>query len=245
MRDTPLYGGEKIATDEQLVKQMDTLIGQYGDKVTAQMVWNTANALAKFEKTGDARYTQGPKLPTDYNPYQGSDTYGKQKLADANQYLADNPEGFQNASPEDLAAHRRGELTYSALETPEQREIRHATIQDDLERLVGEDDLERAMLLFHSPPYQTNLDRAALDGKKVDHVPLDVHVGSIAIQRFISDRQPLVTLHGHVHESTRLTGSWRDRIGRTHLFSAAHDGPELALVRFDPDDLENATRDLY
>ena len=126
----------------------------------------------------------------------------------------------------------------------EEREIRHATIKGDLERLVGEDDLERAVFLFHSPPYKTNLDRAELDGRKVDHVPLDVHVGSIAIQRFIEDRQPLVTLHGHVHESARLTGSWRDRIGRTHLFSAAHDGPELALVRFDPDEPESATRDL-
>jgi len=127
----------------------------------------------------------------------------------------------------------------------EQREIRHATMQNDLERLVGKDDLERAILLFHSPPYQTNLDRAALDGRKVDHVPLDVHVGSIAIQRFIADRQPLITLHGHVHESTRLTGKWRDRIGRTHLFNAAHDGPELALVRFNPDEPGRATRDLY
>jgi Icc-related predicted phosphoesterase len=73
-------------------------------------------------------------------------------------------------------------------------------------------------------------------------VPLDLHVGSIAIQRFIAQRQPLVTLHGHVHESTRLTGSFRDRIGRTHLFGAAHDGPELALVSFDLEDLEGASR---
>ena len=78
----------------------------------------------------------------------------------------------------------------------------------------------------------------------VEHVPLDVHVGSIAIRRFIEERQPLVTLHGHVHESARLTGSWRDRIGRTHLFSAAHDGPELALVRFDLEDPASATREL-
>ena len=75
-------------------------------------------------------------------------------------------------------------------------------------------------------------------------MPLDVHVGSIAIRRFIEDRQPLVTLHGHVHESARLTGSWRDTIGRTHLFSAAHDGPELALVRFDLGDIASATREL-
>jgi Icc-related predicted phosphoesterase len=125
-----------------------------------------------------------------------------------------------------------------------ERELRLATIRDDLDRLAGGLDLSRAVFLLHTPPYRTLLDRAALDGKMVDHVPLDVHVGSIAVRRFIESRQPLLTLHGHVHESARLTGSWRDRLGRTHAFSAAHDGPELALVRFDPDDLDAATRDL-
>jgi Icc-related predicted phosphoesterase len=124
------------------------------------------------------------------------------------------------------------------------REIRHTTIASDLRRLAGDDDLSQAVCLFHSPPYQTLLDRAALDGKAVDHVPLDVHVGSIAIHRFLTERQPLVSLHGHVHESTRLTGHWRERIGRTHAFNAAHDGPELALVRFDLEDLNGATHEL-
>ena len=122
--------------------------------------------------------------------------------------------------------------------------IRFGTIAGDLERLAGDRDLEGAVLLFHSPPYQTTLDRADLDGQSVDHVPLDVHVGSIAIQRFIEERQPLVTLHGHIHEAPRLTGEWRERIGRTHCLTAAHDGPELALVRFDLNDLESATREL-
>jgi Icc-related predicted phosphoesterase len=123
-------------------------------------------------------------------------------------------------------------------------EIRFGSIAADLARLTQDRDLEKAVCLFHSPPYRTNLDRAALDGQTVDHAPLDVHVGSIAIQRFIEDRQPLLTLHGHIHESARLTGSWREKIGRTHAFTAAHDGPELALVRFDLDDLDNATREL-
>jgi len=78
----------------------------------------------------------------------------------------------------------------------------------------------------------------------IDHVPLDVSLGSIAVRRFIEARQPLLTLHGHVHESARLSGSWRDRIGRTQCFSAAYDGPELALVRFDPDNLDAASREL-
>jgi len=126
----------------------------------------------------------------------------------------------------------------------EAHRIRNATIKQDLEDMVGDDDLRRAVFLFHSPPHGTLLDRAALDGQMVDYAPVDVHVGSLAIRRFVEERQPLATLHGHVHESARLTGSWRDRIGRTHMYSAAHDGPELALVQFDPDDLESASRRL-
>jgi Icc-related predicted phosphoesterase len=126
----------------------------------------------------------------------------------------------------------------------EPREARLATIQQDLDRLTADADLSRAVLLFHAPPYRTRLDRAALDGRLVDHVPLDVHVGSIAVRRFIEARQPRLTLHGHVHESARLTGSWQDRIDRTLMLSAAHDGPELALVRFDLDRPENASREL-
>jgi Icc-related predicted phosphoesterase len=121
---------------------------------------------------------------------------------------------------------------------------RFSTIAEDLEELVGEDDMEAAVLLFHSPPYRTALDRAALDGRKVDGVPMDVHVGSMAIARFISERQPLLTLHGHVHESCRITGAWREQKGRTWMISAAHDGPELALVRFDLEDPGGAEREL-
>ncbi|GJM45510.1 MAG: hypothetical protein DHS20C21_23520 [Gemmatimonadota bacterium] len=123
-------------------------------------------------------------------------------------------------------------------------EARYRTIQEDLDRLVGKDEIEDAVFLFHTPPYRTKLDRADLDGKMIDHVPLDVHVGSIAVQRFIQKRQPLLTLHGHIHESARLTGAWQDRIGRTHLLGGAHDGPELSLVRFDLDDPAGATRHL-
>jgi Icc-related predicted phosphoesterase len=123
-------------------------------------------------------------------------------------------------------------------------EPRYATIAADLERLVGADDVADSIFLFHAPPYQTKLDRAALDGKSFDHAPLDLNVGSIAIRRFIEARQPRLTLHGHVHESARLSGAWMDRLGRTVLLGAAHDGPELALIRFDPEKPGQAQREL-
>jgi Icc-related predicted phosphoesterase len=126
----------------------------------------------------------------------------------------------------------------------EPRRITYATIAEDLQRLVGDADLTEAVMLIHGPPYETCLDRAALDGQMIDYVPLDVHVGSIAVRRFIETRQPKVSLHGHVHESARITGAWRDLIGRTHLFSAAHDGSELSLVEFDTERPEAAVRRL-
>jgi Icc-related predicted phosphoesterase len=122
--------------------------------------------------------------------------------------------------------------------------VKNGTIQGDLDGLAADTDLARSIWLFHAPPHQTTLDRAALDGKTVDYAPVDVHVGSIAIRRFIERRQPLVTLHGHIHESARLTGEWHTQVGRTHAMNAAHDGPELALVRFDPDDPGRARREL-
>ncbi len=123
-------------------------------------------------------------------------------------------------------------------------EQKFGTIQEDLNQLAGKKPQRNSIFLFHSPPYQSNLDRADLDERTIEHVPLDVHIGSIAIRRFIEERQPHITLHGHVHESARLTGSWQDKIGRTHMFSAAHDGPELAVVEFDADHPETATRRL-
>jgi len=123
-------------------------------------------------------------------------------------------------------------------------EARHTTIKEDLDKLAGEDDLGKAVFVFHSPPHKTKLDRAAMDGKTVEGVPLDVHVGSIAVRRFIETRQPMLTLHGHIHESAEITGSWQDRIGTTHMYSAAHAGPELALVRIDLENPAGATREL-
>lgn len=120
--------------------------------------------------------------------------------------------------------------------------LEYATIEKDLETLTAGKDLKDAICLFHSPPYKTYLDRAGLDGITVDHVPVDVHVGSIAIMRFIEERQPAVTLHGHIHESARITGHWSQQFNRTYSFNASHDGPELSLIKFNPENPSKASR---
>lgn len=116
------------------------------------------------------------------------------------------------------------------------------TIKKDMESLTVNKDLSNAIFILHSPPYNTYLDRAGLDGIKVDGKQLDVHVGSEAIRKFIEEKQPLLTLHGHIHESTKRTGQWKQKIGRTVCMNASFGGSELCLVKFNIDNLEGAER---
>ncbi len=126
----------------------------------------------------------------------------------------------------------------------ESQDTKHSTIEDDLRKLVKNSPSKKTIYLFHAPPYGGKLDKTDREGVEVDRAPVDVHVGSIAIKRFIKREQPLLTLHGHIHESPRLTGSWCERDGSTYSFSAAHDGPGLSVVFFDPFNLKKATREL-
>lgn len=118
---------------------------------------------------------------------------------------------------------------------------KYNTIKDDLEELsedVG--DFSKTICLFHSPPVETNLDKIYGNGINGDKELLSV--GSYAIRKFIEKNQPLVTIHGHIHESTDITGYWQDRIGRTVCFNAANSGSELALIEFDTENPGSAVR---
>ncbi len=118
---------------------------------------------------------------------------------------------------------------------------RYSTIIDDLNILSEEiEDFKKTICLFHSPPYETNLDK--IYGKNI-HGQIEImSVGSIAIRRFIEKHQPLITLHGHIHESSEISGNWQDKIGETYCFNTAYNGSELAVIQFDTDDLENSKR---
>lgn len=130
-----------------------------------------------------------------------------------------------------------------SLYIPERDKI-FSTIKTDLDNLTKNNDLNNSVFLFHSPPHKTNLDRAALDGKMIDYVPVDVHIGSIAIKNFIIKKQPKITMHGHVHESTSITGKWKEKIGATVSFQAAHNGNELSVIQFDLKNPEHSERNL-
>lgn len=79
------------------------------------------------------------------------------------------------------------------------------SIENDMLRLFKSTAPEKTLYVFHSPPYNTNLD--LLYSKE--------HVGSLAIRMAIEGYQPLLTLHGHIHETVDVSGQFVDRLGDT------------------------------
>ena len=96
---------------------------------------------------------------------------------------------------------------YRSVPVPE-GETKWGTIAGDLEALVGRTTCRARVFLFHSPPYQTALDRAALDGQSRWTTRRSTCTSAASPSGASSRRASRsLTLHGHVHESARLTGS--------------------------------------
>ncbi|HUG29937.1 MAG TPA: metallophosphoesterase [Candidatus Limnocylindria bacterium] len=109
----------------------------------------------------------------------------------------------------------RGESTPTPWNTP--RELSEADLGEAVRRVV--DDLpEEGVTIWnlHMPPKATSIDLAPkLDASlrvRYDGAgePVMVPVGSSAIRELVTERQPTLALHGHIHESRG-----RYKIGRT------------------------------
>jgi len=90
------------------------------------------------------------------------------------------------------------------------------TIEEDLES-VKLDDPGHTIAVMHSPPYGVGLD--VCSGGRT--------VGSRSILKFIRREQPILSLHGHIHESPQISGKWKVNIGRT---VAVQPGPAPVLI---------------
>jgi Icc-related predicted phosphoesterase len=94
------------------------------------------------------------------------------------------------------------------------REAPEEKLRTRIERMVEKaPDLRRTIFNFHAPPFGSNLDDApALDA---DLQPIlggraMRPVGSRAVREAVAEHQPLLSLHGHIHE-----GKGTQRLGKT------------------------------
>jgi uncharacterized protein len=96
------------------------------------------------------------------------------------------------------------------------RDISEDDLAAKLEKLCGAvRNMGGCIFNFHCPPYDTILDTApmldeTLKAVTVNGVILETNVGSTAVLNAIKKYQPLMSLHGHIHESRGDC-----RIGRT------------------------------
>ena len=94
------------------------------------------------------------------------------------------------------------------------REAPEDQLAAKIEAVVSEiPDMERAIFNFHAPPYGTGLDEApALDEtlRPTHGGAVMKAVGSTAVRDAILAHQPMLSVHGHIHESRGIK-----RMGRT------------------------------
>lgn len=106
------------------------------------------------------------------------------------------------------------------------------TIADDIRVLSRLSDPKDTVYIFHEAPFNTPLDQIASDNKYIKNGQL--HIGSQAIRRFIKDKHPLLTMHGHIHETFAESGDFCWRNDASVSFTAANDftSDMLAYIEF-------------
>lgn len=104
------------------------------------------------------------------------------------------------------------------------RDIPDEKLEEILEALVSKvRELNTSIFNLHAPPYNTQIDLAPLLDSTLKPVMsggelVMTHVGSIAVRKVIEKYQPLLGLHGHIHESKGVV-----KIGRTLCINAGSD----------------------
>lgn len=92
------------------------------------------------------------------------------------------------------------------------RECSEEELESKIDALAAEiEDMENAIFNIHVPPYGTGLDEAPeLDADMKPQAGMMAPVGSTAVRDAILEHQPLLSLHGHIHESRGV-----QQLGRT------------------------------
>lgn len=124
------------------------------------------------------------------------------------------------------------------------RELDEDEIYTRLRRLADQlENPRRAIFNVHVPPYESSLDTAYEVDEDLRYVmkggrPHEVPTGSPAVRQVIEETQPLLSLHGHIHESKGVT-----KIGRTVAINPGSDYGsghlDGCLVHLEPDRVVN------
>ena len=129
-------------------------------------------------------------------------------------------ERIEQVGPHELLSF--GYSNRTPWQTP--RELDDEEIYTRVKRLADQLEApERAIFNIHVPPWESSLDTAFEVDEELRYVtkggrPHEVPTGSRAVRRLIEETQPLLSLHGHIHESKGVT-----KLGRTVAINPGSD----------------------
>jgi len=91
------------------------------------------------------------------------------------------------------------------------------SIEEDIDNLCKGIDTKRLILVTHTPPINSVCDLMKDKNGKLRHI------GSKGIRAFIEKKQPLLTLHGHIHDTVENSKHYMQHIGETISATAGND----------------------
>ena len=96
-------------------------------------------------------------------------------------------------------------------------DMKLSSMEGDLKKLTHAIPAEKLVLVTHAPPWRTHCDYTKnKDGKLI-------HVGSKAVRKIIEKRRPLISLHGHIHDTVRNAGKFQSCLGNTICVAVGND----------------------
>ena len=113
------------------------------------------------------------------------------------------------------------------------RECSEEELRNKLDRTILKlTNLETSLFCFHVPPRDSVIDKAAKLDEQLRPVyeggrPIMIPVGSVSVRRAIEKYQPLLGLHGHIHESPGIY-----KIGRTQCLNPGSEYSEGILKAY-------------
>lgn len=208
-------GGYDLILSPEEKDRLDRESGVVAEEVFPQVI---GKRVRSWLELAEERLSQGGRdalwmLGNDDYPHLAS-LIGGTHIHDVDERIIELPGGFEMIS--------FGQSNRTPWNTP--RELDEPEIARRLEALAGQvTKPERAVFNLHCPPYGTHIDQApALDENLRPKVQggtvLFEHVGSTAIRHVLERFQPMLGLHGHIHEA-----SGGQKLGKTLVLNPGSD----------------------
>ena len=112
------------------------------------------------------------------------------------------------------------------------------TIKKQLDVLMSQvKNMSKSIWLIHGPPKYMKMDVCG-HGEEV---------GSQAVTYFLEENEPMLTIHGHIHESPEVTGIWKKQVGDTMVIQNGQLHLDLyySMVEIEDDKIMEVKHSIY